>query len=184
MKLVERGRVVITVAGVLLGVVAGTAFASITPSPYSLGSRDTIRLITNSALGTGRCDVTGVVGTLQNVNSVTMAGSVTAATLANCSGPIVSGSILFPVTIGGTLTGGGTTSVSASASALIINTVGGHCLYRGTLTNGAVSGSSFTLSNSRVPLITRLARSTPIFGICSNPVDVNLSFSLAGATIR
>lgn len=183
MKIFKRGLAVVAVVAASAGM-AATASANITPSPYSFSGSDRIAFVTNTALGTGRCDVTGVAGTItNNAGRTGFSGSITAGTVTNCSGPIRSGAILFPVTITGTLNGNGTSNVSAVVGILIVNTVGGHCLYRGTLTNAAVRGNAFTLSNPAIALVSRLSSSTPIFGICSNPADANLTVSLGGASI-
>lgn len=182
MKFLKHGLLAAILAVVGSVALAATASAGFDPNPYTLSSADTITFTTNTALGTGRCTVTNIRGELWLVDGE-YGGEITGADIVECSGPITSATLLPPVTITGELVvvdGVDRVVLSADVAILVVNFVGGHCLYAGTLTgSAAVPGNRITLSNPSVSLIQRLGSSIPIIGICSDPADANLNIGLA-----
>lgn len=183
MQLKKRGLAAAVTAIAALAVLATAASATLTPNPYTFGSTDRISFISLSEFGLSRCDITDLAGSI-NEASGTISGSITSGTVGNCSGIIRSGTLLLPLRVSGRLNGGSSVTLNLSFSLLILNTLGGHCLYAGTLT-GTFTGPtrSFILVNGALSLITRLASGTPILGICQNPTDLRLATTLGSGTI-
>lgn len=185
MKFLKHGLLAAILAVVGSIALAATASAGFVPdNPYRLSNADSIRFTTDTALGTGSCDVVNIVGEIELIDGA-YSGEITDADIVNCQGPITSATLLPPVTISGRLVtrdGSDWATMSADVALLVVNFLGGHCLYRGTLTGlEEVPTSRMTLSNPSVGLFQRLSSSTPIIGICSGSADANLMITLAGS---
>lgn len=174
---------VVVLAAVWAAALAASASATLAPNPYSFSSADRVAFVSSTGLGAGRCEITNMVGGLTESGG-SIAGSITSGNLTNCSGPFRSGSILFPVSIAAVLGGDGVMTAIAGLALLLVNTMGGHCLYGGTLTGVSPgAGSAFTVASPRISLIIKLSSSVPIFGICENPLDITLTIWLANGVI-
>lgn len=174
MKMLKRGLVVAVMAVAAFALAASSASAAISPDPYRTSSASgTFKAIT-TLLGTSTCDLQNVEA---NANGTAggASGSVTGFTIANCTNAIVSGSYTGPVSV--EIDNGDVTANISSI--LIVNIIGGQCLYAGTL-RGTMShgGNSATVTGELT-----LQRTLNLFGICSNPADVELSMTFPGASV-
>ncbi|ADB53121.1 outer membrane autotransporter [Conexibacter woesei DSM 14684] len=148
-------------------VIASSAAATIT-FPYSTTS-GTGSFNTISSIGNGSCVLSGIRAS----SSSSSAASVTGFTASACRGTIVSAAYTVPITLTIALPGG---AISDVISILIVNILGGHCLYSGTFT-GTANGTS-TKSVSGTATLIRTLR-----GICTPTATGNLSITLPGARI-
>ena len=122
-------------------------------------------------MGTSTCNVSGLAGTLTGTAGGA-SGNVTAVTASGCRGVITSARVLTPLSV--SINRG---VVTVNVAILITNSLGGSCLYSGTLTGSATSPTrSITASNPALGGLTRLS------GFCSTTADANLTIN-TGASI-
>jgi hypothetical protein len=167
MKLFKRGSFVAALAVMVAAFFAGPASATVT-FPYSTTS-GTGSFNTISDIGNGSCALSGVRYTSNSTSS----GTVTGFTASGCRGTIVSATYLGPIAISIALP---SRVITATVGILIVNIIGGHCLYSGTFT-GTASGTSSATVGGTATLVTTLR------GICTPTARASLTVNLPGARI-
>lgn len=181
MKILKRGLVLAAMTFASVAALSGSASATLVPNPYS-STTDTGSFTSNTILGPSACSIRGININLRQVTTspLLIGGSVTGLTVFGCSGAITAASAALVTTlnpIGIQISGGVITLTNVSL--LITNSIGGNCLYRGTLTGAYRQGTAtrtITARNTAFGGLTRLS------GTCSTTADANLTVNL-GASI-
>lgn len=167
MKVFKRGGMIVALAVAAAALFAATATATIAPNPYNSSSASGV-FTAISIIGQGSCDLSGVT-----VSASGTTGTVTGLTASSCRGTISAAGYNKPIGLIADLANG---EVRVAVALLIVNNLGGNCLYIGTMVGAPNSTDTITVANT-VALVTTLS------GICALTTSAELTLSLPGATI-
>lgn len=168
MKFLKRGALVASMAVASVAILAGPASATISPFPYVTTS-GTGRSSNISFLGNGGCNLTGIAVTSTSPTTA----AVTGYTASGCIGTVTAGRF---VSNGSITTDLATRTVTLTFQHLIINILGGNCIYSGTFT-GTPNGTNTITVRGRAALVRTVS------GVCTSSADAQVTATLPGATI-